>query len=115
MAHFAKVENGVVTNVVVVDEHEDNGQEFLNSIGLDGTWIQTSYNGNIRGKYAGIGDVYNKTKDRFEPTKPFSSWVWNEVTYSYEAPVAYPTDGESYTWDEDTQTWVAQTEPTEAE
>lgn len=112
MAHFAKIENGIVTNVVVVDDaHEANGQKFLNSIGLDGTWIQTSYNGNIRGKYAGLGDVYNKTKDRFEPSMLYSSWTWDEASYSYEAPVACPSDGQSYSWDEDSLSWVAQAEP----
>lgn len=66
MAHFAKVENGIVTQVVVVDnEHEANGQEYLNSLGLEGTWIQTSYNNNFRGKYAGIGDIYDEEQDIF--------------------------------------------------
>lgn len=66
MAHFAKIENGIVTNVVVVDNaHEEDGQEYLNSLGLDGTWIQTSYNGNIRGKYAAIGDSYDSESDEF--------------------------------------------------
>ena len=66
MAHFAKIEDGIVTNVLVVDnEHEANGQEFLNSLGLEGTWIQTSYNGNIRGKYAAIGDTYDAENDVF--------------------------------------------------
>ena len=111
MAHFAKIENGIVTNVVVVDnEHEANGQEFLNSIGLDGTWIQTSYNSNIRGKYAGVGDAYNESKDRFEPAKSYASWVWNEESYGYEAPVPYPAVDEenpvSYTWDEDSTSWI---------
>jgi hypothetical protein len=60
MAHFAKVENGIVTNVVVVDnEHEAYGEEYLNDLGLDGTWVQTSYNGNFGGKFAGIGDTYD--------------------------------------------------------
>ena len=66
MAHFAKVEHGIVTQVVVVDnEHEANGQEYLNSLGLEGTWIQTSYNNNFRGKYAGIGDTYDEEQDIF--------------------------------------------------
>jgi hypothetical protein len=66
MAHFAKIENGVVTAVVVVDNsNEENGQEYLNSLGLDGTWIQTSYNGNFRSKYAAIGDLYNEQDDLF--------------------------------------------------
>jgi hypothetical protein len=112
MAHFAKIENGIVTNVVVVDnEHEANGQAYLNALGLAGTWIQTSYNGNLRGKFAGIGDVYNKTKDRFEPAKPYASWTWDEASYSYVAPKPYPGNG-AYTWDEATKSWVA-VEPTE--
>jgi hypothetical protein len=66
MAHFAKIESGIVTQVVVVDnEHENYGQEYLNSLGLDGTWLQTSYNGNTRGKYAGIGDTYDAELDEF--------------------------------------------------
>jgi hypothetical protein len=66
MAHFAKIEDGLVTNVVVVDnEHEANGEAYLNSLGLEGTWVQTSYNGNIRGKYAGIGDSYDSVADVF--------------------------------------------------
>jgi len=71
MAHFAKIENGIVTTVVVVDnEHEANGQEYLNGLGLEGTWIQTSYNGNIRGKYAGIGDTYDAELDVFVSPEP---------------------------------------------
>lgn len=66
MAHFAKIEDGIVTQVVVVDnEHEANGEEYLNSLGLDGQWVQTSYNGNIRGKYAAIGDTYDSVADEF--------------------------------------------------
>jgi hypothetical protein len=66
MAHFAKIENGIVTGVVVVDDsNEENGQEYLNNLGLDGTWIQTSYNANFRGKYAAIGDLYNEEDDLF--------------------------------------------------
>ena len=66
MAHFAKIEEGIVTQVVVVDnEHEQDGEAYLNSLGLEGTWVQTSYNGNIRGKYAGIGDTYDSVADVF--------------------------------------------------
>ena len=73
MAHFAKIENGRVINVLVVDnKHEANGEAYLNSIGLDGRWIQTSYNGSIRGKFAGIGDIYNEELDIFEP-RPVST------------------------------------------
>jgi hypothetical protein len=66
MAHFAKIEDGIVTNVVVVDnEHEENGEEYLNSLGLEGRWVQTSYNANFRGKYAAIGDTYDEVADEF--------------------------------------------------
>jgi len=71
MAHFAKIENGIVTSVLVVDnEHEANGQEYLNGLGLEGTWVQTSYNGNMRGKYAGIGDTYDAELDVFVSPEP---------------------------------------------
>jgi hypothetical protein len=68
MAHFAKVENGVVVSVLVVaDEYQSNGEEYLNSLGLDGTWIQTSYNNNFRGVFAGLGYVYDSKEDVFVP------------------------------------------------
>lgn len=66
MAHFANIENGVVTQVVVVDnEHETYGEQYLNDLGLAGTWVQTSYNNNFRGKYAAIGDSYDVELDEF--------------------------------------------------
>ena len=66
MAHFAKIENGVVTQVVVVDNtFESDGETYLNSLGLEGHWVQTSYNSNFRGKYAGIGDTYDEIEDVF--------------------------------------------------
>lgn len=66
MAHFAKIENGLVTEVLVVaNEHEENGEAYLHSLGLEGQWVQTSYNGNFRGKYAGIGDTYDAEQDIF--------------------------------------------------
>lgn len=75
MAHFAKIENGIVTNVIVINnediltkdgkESEIIGKKFIKSIGLEGTWVQTSYNGNFRGKYAGIGDTYDSENDVF--------------------------------------------------
>ena len=71
MAHFAKIESGIVVQVVVVDnEHETNGQEYLQSLGLDGTWVQTSYNANFRGKFAGIGDIYDAKTDLFIAPEP---------------------------------------------
>lgn len=71
MAHFAKIENGTITNVVVVDnEHEADGEAYLNSLGLEGTWIQTSYHANFRGKFAGKGDTYDVTNDVFVSPEP---------------------------------------------
>jgi hypothetical protein len=108
MAHFAKIENGIVTQVIVVgDEHEHHGQEFLNSIGLDGTWIQTSYNHNFRGNFAGIGFTYDSKKDLFIPPKPYASWRYEESSNSWIAPTSYPTTGGDHTWNESTRTWVA--------
>ena len=87
MAHFAKVESGTVTQVVVVDnEHEATGQEYLNSLGLEGTWIQTSYNANFRKKYAGIGDTYNSELDAFVPVEPAGNIGFGEETWSWIMP-----------------------------
>jgi hypothetical protein len=73
MAHFAKIENGIVTNVLVVDnEHETDGQAYLNSLGLEGKWVQTSYNGNIRGVYASIGFTYDEENDVFIAPEPIA-------------------------------------------
>ena len=107
MAHFAKVENGIVTNVfVVANEHEDNGQEYLNGLGLEGDWIQTSYNANFRKKYAAVGDEYLEDKDAFRSPAPYPSWIFDFENWEWNAPVPYPTDGENYTWDEDAGEWV---------
>lgn len=95
MAHFAKIENGIVTNVVVVDnEHEANGEEFLNSLGLEGKWVQTSYNANFRKKYAAIGDVYDSKNDWFKPAQPDPSFTWDATTWSWvdPNPPATPTE-----------------------
>jgi hypothetical protein len=111
MSHFAKVENGIVTQVIVAE------QDVIDS-GMFGTgWVQTSYNtcGNqhpegrpLRGNYAGIGFTYDRTKDVFIPPKPFTSWVLNEDTCLWEAPVAMPQDNKIYSWDEETTNWVEQ-------
>jgi hypothetical protein len=107
MAHFAKIENNIVTQVVVVaDEHEAAGQAFLNSIGLDGTWVQTSYNGNIRKNFAGIGYSYNQDLDAFIHPQPYPSWVLDEETCQWEAPTPRPADGGPYAWNEDSISWV---------
>jgi hypothetical protein len=118
MAHFAQIdENNIVTQVLVVsDQDATRGQNFLaNDLGLGGTWIQTSYNTNggvhanggtpLRKNYAGIGYTYDSGKDAFIPPKPFNSWLLNEDSCLWESPVAYPTDGKLYTWNEDNQSW----------
>jgi hypothetical protein len=123
MAHFAEVdENNIVLRVLVVDDlHESDGQNFLaNTLGLGGTWLKTSYNTAagvhanggtpFRKNYAGVGYTYDETLDAFIAPKPFASWVLNEETCVYEAPVAYPTDGALYLWNEETTSWDLVTE-----
>jgi hypothetical protein len=118
MAHFAEVDSSnVVLRVLVVgDDQEHRGQEFLaNDLGLGGTWLKTSYNtqGGVhttggtpfRKNYAGIGYTYDAGRDAFIPPKPFNSWLLDEDTCLWNAPVAYPTDGKLYTWNEDNQSW----------
>lgn len=116
MAHFAEVDNnGVVQRVIVVankDTADANGNE-MESIGvafcqklLGGTWLQTSYNGNIRKNYAGIDYTYHADIDAFVPPQPFASWLLNTDTAQWEAPVPMPSDGEMYRWDEEAGNWV---------
>ena len=102
MSHFAKLNNNIVTEVIVSE------QDFINSgaVGDSFLWVQTSYNGNFRKNYAAIGYTYDKTKDAFIAPKPYPSWVLVEDTCQWEAPVSYPTDGQSYSWDEDTTAWA---------
>ena len=107
MSHFAKVESGIVTEIIVAEQaHVDT---------LSGTWVQTSYNtkGNVhvlggtpfRKNYAGKGHTYDSVRDAFYQPQPYPSWTLNETTCLWEAPVAFPTDGEKYDWDEDTTNW----------
>lgn len=108
MAHFAEIdENGVVLRVLVVpDAQEHRGQEFLaDDLGLGGTWVQTSYNARIRKNYAGIGMTYDAERDAFIAPQPYASWILNEETCHWEAPVPYPTDGVMYSWNEETTDW----------
>ena len=108
MAHFAKIENGVVVNVVVVDnEHEANGEAYLNGLGLEGTWVQTSYNANFGKKFAAIGDTYVASTGNFKPAQPYASWKWNATDWTWNAPKARPEDGIEYRWDESVTDWVA--------
>ena len=116
MAHFAELDaNNVVLRVVVVDnkdtadafgvEKEHIGAAHLEKI-LGGTWKQTSYNGNMRKNYAGIGYTYRADIDAFVPPQPFASWVLNESTAQWDAPVPMPTDGKMYSWDEAAASWL---------
>lgn len=110
MAHFAEIDsNGVVLRVLVVsDEHESRGHDFLaKDLGLGGTWIQTSYNKNMRKNYAGVGMIYDATRDAFMTPQPYPSWILDEETCQWEAPVPYPTDGVMYSWNEDLTDWEA--------
>lgn len=109
MAHFAKINaDNIVENVLVVpDEQEHRGEEYLNELGLEGRWIQTSYNNNIRKKFAGIGSEYLEKEDGFRPVSPFASWTWNAKAWAWEAPTPKPEDGNDYRWDEDSVSWAA--------
>ena len=111
MAHFAKLGIGnIIEAVHVVSNNiatsEQAGIDFLNNLyNSRDVWKQTSYNGNIRKNYAGVGYTYDQTRDAFIAPKPYASWILNETTCIWEAPVAYPTDGEIYTWNETTIAW----------
>jgi len=127
MAHFAKVQDGIVTKVIVAEP------EFFDTLVDDspGRWLKTSYNirggvyydpatnqpaadqsviagdeGRERKNYAGKGYTYDSTRNAFIPPQPYASWTLNETSCLWEAPVAYPDDGQVYRWDEDTTNWV---------
>jgi hypothetical protein len=115
MAHFAKLdENNIVLEVNVVNNdalnasnEEASGIAFLTEwSGGYSNWKQTSYNGNIRKNYAGIGFTYDVGRNAFIAPQPWASWTLNETTCQWEAPVAMPTDGKRYTWNEETLSWI---------
>jgi hypothetical protein len=119
MAHFAKLnEDNIVEEVVVVnndvldkENEEQSGIAFLHSLyNNNAIWIQTSYNGNIRKNYAGIGYTYDEARDAFIPPKPYESWLLDEESCLWKAPVSYPTDGNLYVWNEENQSWDLQEE-----
>tara|TARA_B100001094_G_scaffold192160_1_gene186046 strand:- start:346 stop:723 length:378 start_codon:yes stop_codon:yes gene_type:complete len=116
MAHFAKLDsNNTVVEVVRVNnevilkadgtESELKGKQFLNNLLGSATWVQTSYNGNFRNCMAGIGYTYDSERDAFIMPKPYPSYLLNEDTLLYEAPIAHPTDGTVCQWDEENQEW----------
>lgn len=120
MAHFAQIdENNIVVQVIVVhnndcldsngNESEAVGATFCQSL-LGGNWKQTSYNGNFRKNYAGVGYVYDSQRNAFISPKPYASWVLNESTCQWDAPIDYPTDEKNYYWDEETISWIKKLE-----
>lgn len=116
MAHFAKIENNKVTQVIAIQnddcgnlffpDSESHGQKFIKSIGLNGHWLQTSYNKTFRKHYAATGFTYDKTEDAFLPPKPFDSWILDKETYQWISPNPMPVDGTLYLWDEDSKSWI---------
>jgi hypothetical protein len=119
MAHFAKIglNNKVIDVNVVSDnelldsngvEQEVNGIDFLTKLTGWSIWKQTSYNANIRKNFAGIGFTYDEDRDAFIPPKPFNSWILNETTCQWEAPVAMPNDNNLYHWNETNKSWESQ-------
>ena len=107
MAHYAKIKNGIVVDVIVAE------QDFIDT--QEGDWVQTSYNTQggvhrlggtpLRKNYAGIGFTYDSKRDVFIPPQPYASWIMNETTCLWEAPTPMPDDGSAYTWNESTTSW----------
>jgi len=116
MAHFAKLDSNNIVVFVTAGRDEDNGKEDELSLLTGDTYKQTSYNTHggkhllggtpFRKNYAGIGYTYDSVRDAFIPPKPFPSWVLNEETCLWDAPVAMPADGKIYNWDEGSITWL---------
>ena len=111
MSHFAKVIDGIVIEVLVIEQDVIDTGLF----GDPALWVQTSYNTYggqhpegrpLRKNYAGIGFTYDAERDAFIPPSPFPSWLLNEDTCLWDAPVPRPDDGKSYAWDEDTLSWI---------
>ena len=103
MTYFAKVVDGVVTNVIAAD------QDFIDNL-LEDTpsrWIETFKDSSKRKNYAGIGFTYDMGRDAFIPPQPFASWTLDEDTCDWKPPVAYPSDGKFYSWNEDKKSWDA--------
>jgi hypothetical protein len=116
MAHYAKLGmNGKVIEVIKVNneslkdangvEQENIGIDFLTKLTGYPIWKQTSYNNNFRKNFAGIGYTYDEDRDAFIPKKPFASWILNETTCRWEAPVVKPDDGQKYIWNETIKNW----------
>jgi hypothetical protein len=128
MAHFAKLDANNVVIFVTVGRDEDEGKEVELSLRTGDTYKQTSYNTRggvhyqadgtpssdqskaMRKNYAGLGYTFDAARNAFIPPKPYASWLLNETTCLWDAPVAYPTDGKRYSWDEATTSWVEVTD-----
>jgi hypothetical protein len=120
MAHFAKIKDGIVEQVIVVsnnmildennEEQEALGIAYIHNLYNDNTdtWVQTSYNDTFRKNYAGVGHTYDETRDAFYTPQPYSSWTLNEDTCQWEAPTPYPEEGQHYTWNEETLSWESE-------
>tara|TARA_R110000737_G_scaffold38445_2_gene58277 strand:- start:125 stop:490 length:366 start_codon:yes stop_codon:yes gene_type:complete len=118
MSHFAKLDENNVVTFVTVGRQEDDGLEAELSERTGDVYRQTSYNtyGGVhalggtplRKNYAGIGFTYDEDRDAFIPPQPYPSWVLDEDTCLWEAPVTYPTDGNNYSWDENLQNWIVE-------
>jgi hypothetical protein len=116
VAHFAKLDENNIVTFVTVGRQEDDGKEADLCARTGDVYKQTSYNTHggvhalggtpLRKNYAGIGYTYDPVRDAFIPPKPYASWVLNEGTCLWDAPVAYPDDGKRYSWDEATTSWV---------
>ena len=116
MAHFARLDENNIVTFVTVGRQEDDGKEAELSARTGDVYKQTSYNTHggvhalggtpLRKNYAGIGYTYDAGRDAFIPPKPYASWLLNETTCLWDAPVAYPDDGKRYSWDEATTSWV---------
>ena len=112
MAHFAKVQEGIVIKVIVAES--DFFKTFVDN--EPGEWVQTSYNTRggkhldggkpLRKNYAGIGHTYDEDRDAFYSPKPYASWILNETTCEWDPPVPYPEDGKIYIWDETNTKWT---------
>jgi hypothetical protein len=120
MAHFAKIENNIVTNIIIIpNEEEHRGQDYINNdMNIEGTWLQCSYNTYanqhinggtpLRGNYPGVGFSYDSTKDAFIPPKPSDrpSWVLDENMLIWTAPVSIPDNEQPWHWDEEQVNWI---------
>ena len=116
MAHFARLDENNIVTFVTVGRQEDDGKEAELCARTGDVYKQTSYNTHggvhalggtpLRKNYAGIGYTYDAGRDAFIPPKPYASWLLNETTCLWDAPVAYPDDGKRYSWDEATTSWV---------